>query len=185
MQVLREDIGKNAFELLFTSGVRKQQTTLMLRLAFITAAENLIDDKTQETVTAITAVDQGLLALKREAAQDLAEKIAESMVMSLGKLGQGAGDLTKNITTGLTDSLSKISGDALKLLLNATLGQNAYNEGAIKAIFDKAGIGGDKLIDLAKKMGISVGQLLRGFYDALTTKKNENENETSTSFSAE
>lgn len=180
MQVLREDIHKTGWEMAFTSSIRKQNATLMLRLAFLAAAGELVDEKTQGTLQTITEVDQGLRELKISAAKEWADGITELAGTSLGNLGKGVKTLADEI---IVQGGGKITAEAAKILTEFTFGKGAYDEGLVKEVLEKLGIGADKLSHIAKRTGTSIGGLLRGFWDSIRGKSSQ-EDEVPDDFSA-
>lgn len=177
LDVLREDIRKSGWEMMFTSPVRKQNAVIMLRLGFLAAADELVDNKTLTTLTAVTAIDKGLEQLKVTEAKDWADGVTNIAAVSLGNLGKGVKDIVDNI---LIQPGGKISSEAVKFLTNLTFGQNAYDEGLVKTALEKLGIGADKLDQIAKRLGTSVGGLIYGFWSSVRGKDVEKTNDTPT-----
>lgn len=136
---------------------RKESSMLLTEMGLAAAMEKFISSDTTQAAQNMKDISLSL----SERRKDLAEMWVNSFKDTTLGIVSGTGDTVISLFGALISKAGESGTELSKALLTVVFGQDLADEGAVKAILEKSGDTGTKILELVEKSGLSLNQFLK------------------------
>lgn len=139
---------------------RKENAMLLTEIGLAAAMQKFI---TTDTVTAAENMKAINFSLSQRR-KDLAEMWVNSFKETTLGIISGTGDTAVNLVGKVLSQAGNSSAEVAQLFLKITFGENLADEGAVKAVLERSGETGTKLIKLIEDSGLGINQFFKNLF---------------------
>lgn len=152
---------------------RKEAAMLITEIGLVATMQNFIGPEAVQAASNMKDISLSLGVRRKELAEMWVNSYKD---MALGVVS-GTGETAINLIGKVISQAGNSGSEVAQVVLKVVFGEDLADEGAVKALLERSGETGQKLLDMISKSGLTINQFFRNLFKDAFKKEDQEQKE--------